>query len=170
MKFRWSMIVPVLAVILVGGVLAGLYWTGGTFFSEEENSEQSSSAQPSGLPLPTREEETALVSETMRTFARALVQKDFNSFYGSTSAAWQKQILPEDMAAAFKHFLPFAREVQTAVTADDPFFNAPPSINEKKVLTVQGFYRIEGTKMLFNLQYIREKDAWKLFGMNLDVK
>lgn len=170
MLYRWKFTAFVAVfVIIVGAVLAGHFWGGGAFSSKEMSGVQSVSARP-GLPLPTREEETELVGGTMRAFAQTLLQKDFAPFYKSISAAWQKQVTVQDIAAAFEHFIPFAREVQTAVTSADPFFNAPPSISGKNVLTLRGFYRIEGTKMLFDLQYIRERDAWKLFGMDLRVK
>src|SRR3989339_47220 len=150
---HWKIILPV--VVLVAIVSVGIaVWSG--WFSLSGQQAQSPSAQ-GALPLPSREEETALVNRTMGDFARALTQKDFAGFYGNISAIWQRQTTPEKIAQAFAGFMPFGREVQQ-------------SIDEKNILTLQGFYRIEATKMLFNLKYAREGDAWKLLGMDLSVK
>ncbi|ALM10241.1 MAG TPA: hypothetical protein DEB30_04620 [Candidatus Peribacter riflensis] len=163
---HWKIILPV--VVLVAIVSVGIaVWSG--WFSLSGQQAQSPSAQ-GALPLPSREEETALVNRTMGDFARALTQKDFAGFYGNISAIWQRQTTPEKIAQAFAGFMPFGREVQKSITSGLPTFNAQPSIDEKNILTLQGFYRIEATKMLFNLKYAREGDAWKLLGMDLSVK
>ena len=169
MKRRWPI---VLLIVLIVGLCAAsytaLHWR--DFGQRHAETGSASSRQSSGYAVPNRDEAIALISGTMKSFAQALVQKDFTDFYGTFSALWKKQTTPVALSQAFKAFLPFGREVQKSVTSEDPFINAPPSIGEKNVLTLQGYYRIEATKMLFNLQYIREGDAWKLFGMNLEVK
>ena len=121
------------------------------------------------LPVPDHESAVALVSTTMKDFARALAEKDFTNFLGNASLLWQKRTTPKKIIASFKGFLPFAREVRQAV-GDDPVLNAQPLLNEKGNLVLQGFYRIEATKMLFQLQYVYDAPAWKLLGMNVEVK
>lgn len=123
----------------------------------------------SGLTVPGREEILALVNGTMGNFAQAVSKKDFTDFYGTISTVWKRQTTPEKITAAFKGFMPFGKELQKSVDSG-PTLNAKPLINEKQVLVVQGFYPIEATKMLFNLQYVYEAPEWKLLGMDLEVK
>lgn len=168
MKRTWQIVIVAALIIgLCGASYAALRWRGSR---QPQATGSTSSRQSSGPALPDRDEEIALISGTMKDFARALVQKDFKNFYGTFSAVWQKQTTPAAVAEAFNSFLPFGREVQKSVTSGEPFLNAPPSIGEKNILTLQGYYRIEATKMLFSLQYIYENSSWKLLGMNLEVK
>ncbi|MDD5041372.1 MAG: hypothetical protein PHX87_02180 [Candidatus Peribacteraceae bacterium] len=168
MKSRWkitlAIVFPVCILIAVG---AGLLWP--DFKQRYSATERASSQQSSGPAVPDREEALALIGGTMQGFAKALVKKDFTDFYATFSSVWQKQTTPAALAAAFKQFLPFSREVQKSVSGT-PFINAQPVIGEKNVLTLQGYYRIEATKMLFSLQYVYEHSAWKLLGMDLQVK
>ncbi|MFH0851133.1 MAG: hypothetical protein V1876_00080 [Candidatus Peregrinibacteria bacterium] len=169
MKHRWKIVLLLtLLVCGVGAAGAGLLWHG--FGQRQTGTDQAALQKEPGIAAPNRDEALSIVNGTMRDFAQGLVKKDFTDFYGTFSSLWKKQTTSSAIAQAFNGFVPFGREVQKSVTSGPPFFNAPPSVGEKNVLTLQGYYRIEATKMLFNLQYVREGDAWKLFGVNLEVK
>jgi len=164
MKRRWQIVI--LAALIVGlcaASYAALHWRS---FAQQQAAGDTSS-QPA---VPDRTEAMALISGTMKSFAQALAKKDFTDFYGTFSSSWKKQTTPAAVAKAFGGFVPFARDVQQSVTSADPFINAKPVIGEKNVLTLQGYYRIAATKMMFSLEYVREGSSWKLLGMNLEVK
>jgi len=168
MKRRWQIVILVVLIIgLCAASYAALHWSS---FMQRQGAGSTSSQQSSGPAVPDREEAMALINGTMKSFAQALAKKDFTDFYGTFSSLWKKQTTPADVAKAFGGFVPFARDVQQSVTSADPFINAKPVIGEKNVLTLQGYYRIAATKMMFSLKYVREGDAWKLLGMNLEVK
>jgi len=166
MRSHWKITLPIFLVCIAALI-------GASFFLQKTSAPQagdaSSTSSASSL-LPAREESVALISRTMNDFADALLSRNFDAFYATFSSTWKKQTTAKDVAAAMEQFTPFGREVKKSVNASDPYLNAPPVIDAHAVLILQGFYRIEGTKMLFDLQYIREKDAWKLFGMDLRVK
>lgn len=165
MLFHWKITLPIFLVCIAALI-------GASFLLQKSPAPQAGNASFSSASpfLPAREESVALISRTMNDFADALLRRDFDTFYATFSSAWKKQTTAQDVAAAMEQFTPFGREVKKSVNASDPYLNAPPAIDAHSVLTLQGFYRIEGTKMLFDLQYIREQDAWKLFGMDLRVK
>lgn len=166
MHYHWKITLPIfLACIAV--LVGASFFLQGTPTSPGGNASSSASSSPF---LPAREESVALISRTMNDFADALLSKDFEKFYATFSSAWKKQTTAEDVAAAMGQFTPFGREVKKSVGNSEPYLNAPPVIDAHSVLTLKGFYRIEGTKMMFSLQYIREGGAWKLFGVDLQVK
>lgn len=169
MKRRWQIVI--VAIVLIGlcsASYAALRWRGTL---PQKAATGGTSLQQASVPfVPNREEETALISETMNDFADALISRNFERFYSTFSSAWKKQTTAAALAQAMQQFLPFGKEVKASVKNSSPYLNAPPSIDAHNVLTLQGFYRIEGTKMLFTLQYVYESSFWKLFGMNLEVK
>lgn len=168
MKRSWTIALLLATLIIVLSVVAAatLWRVAG----KPEPAPENPVKQQQLSSVPGRDESLALIDGTMQSFAQALIKKDFTDFYGTFSSVWKKQTTTAAIENAFSGFLPFGQEVQKAVSADPPRLNAPPAIGETNVLILQGFYRIEATKMLFSLQYVQEKGAWKLLGMNLEVK
>lgn len=168
MKRRWQIVILVALIIgLCAASYAALHWRS---FTQQPATGSTSSQQSSGPVVPDREESLALISGTMKSFAQGLTKKDFTDFYGTFSDLWKKQTTPAAVADAMHQFFPFGREVQKSVTESDPYLNAPVTIVENRILVLQGFYRIAGTKLLFKLQYVQENSSWKLLGMELSVK
>lgn len=162
MRRRWVFAV-LLCVALVGGIGAYVLW-------RSLASSDVPQAQAPQLSVPDRAEALTLVRGTMEDFSQALVKKDFADFHASLSALWRRQTNPQKIAEAFGAFLPFAREVRRAVRNGDPTMNAPPRLEEDGILVLQGFYRIEATKMLFTLKYVYDAPQWKLLGLDVFVK
>lgn len=165
MRRRWKIL---LSLFLLALLLAGAGVAFGVWFSLP--SQKIPLHQPSSLPLPDRPAAVALVSATMEAFAQALTTKDFVTFYRSISVRWQKQTSPEKIAIALDAFTPFGPDVRQAIHHQEPMLNSRPLIDSENVLNLQGFYRIEATKMLFQLKYVYESSSWKLFGINVEVK
>lgn len=169
MKRRWCIVLLVILITVVCAAgVAGFLWQRS---GQRQTATGSTTSEQSFAPaVPDRKEAMALISGTMKSFAQGLMKNDFTDFYKTFSSMWKKQTTPEAVAKAFEGFVPFARDVQQSVTSGDPFINAKPALGAKDVLTLQGYYRIAATKMMFSLQYLYEDSSWKLLGMNLEVK
>jgi len=162
-----------LLILSIGAGIAGFAWGGlGNAPLSQQNKKPENVSVPHQGPkiaTPSQAEALSIVRATMEDFSQALLKNDFTDFYGNVSTLWRKQATTEKIATAFAGFLPFAREVQRSVRSG-PILNEEPLIDESGTLLLQGFYRIEATKMLFKLQYVYEDSSWKLFGMNVEVK
>ena len=168
MQRTWKIII-VIAIMIVLGIGAGVVGFLSGHREVEELPVAPSASSGALLTAPDRGEAATLVDGTMREFAAAVTEKDFTDFYGTISDLWRKQTTAAKISEAFSGFFPFTRELKESV-ASGPLFNAPPLVNEKNILILEGFYHIEATKMLFNLQYVNENWQWKLLGMDVEVK
>ncbi len=121
------------------------------------------------LKAPDTEKAIKLVKETMRHFAHAVNQKDMTDLHAYAAAVFQKQVSVEKLNNAFKSFM----ETQVDFTVLDrmnPHLDFQPKIKEGGTLILEGTYSTSPSKVYFVLKYSREKEAWKLVGINVEVK
>lgn len=107
-----------------------------------------------------------LVNQTMRSFSQALQRNDFAPFYATISDRWQAQI---DQAGLSRAFQPLIDQKTNFGNIDnlEPTLGAPPSIDQDGLLVAAGFYPTEPHRARFELTYIYEAPAWKLFGIHV---
>jgi len=90
-------------------------------------------------------------------------------FHKGISIVWQKQITAEQLAEAFRSFV--EKELNLApIQGLTPAFDTPPSVNSDGVLILAGAYPSEPKKVHFTLKYVAENFAWKLIGINVEIK
>jgi len=120
-------------------------------------------------PVPPPNELRQLLVESLLAFNQAVAAKDFTAFHASISALWQQQITPAKMKETFQPYIDKRIDLSNVVRVD-PVYSEPAKIDENGVLIVQGVYPTSPSKVDFRLKYLREKTAWKLIGIKLDVQ
>jgi hypothetical protein len=126
-------------------------------------------AEQTGKQLPTDEKSKALVLESLLDFNKAIQDKNFDDFHTTISRAWQEQITPEKLKEVFQSFMAKNLDI-SAIKRVDPILTDPPEINSDGLLILKGYYPTRPFKVNFQLKYIYEHPAWKLFGINVNVK
>jgi hypothetical protein len=108
----------------------------------------------------------ALVNATMGSFAEAAKNRNYQTFYNSSSAQMKEKYT---VAALTKAFAVFAGKDFTAVTQLELLFSPLPTVDSDGVLHVLGLYKNPTSGGIrFSFDYVQEAGSWKLLG--IDVK
>ena len=118
--------------------------------------------------LPTDEKSKALVLDSLLDFNRAIQDKSFDGFHTKISRAWQEQITADKLKEVFQQFIDKKMDISGIKTVE-PVLSEPPQINSNGLLVLKGYYPTHPLKVNFELKYIYEHPAWKLFGINVHV-
>ncbi len=80
-----------------------------------------------------------------------------------------KETTPEKLQEIFQSFID--KEINIAQIAKlEPVFDEPPAINADGFLVAKGSYATKPSKVFFELKYVDQDGAWKLIGINVNVK
>ncbi len=119
-------------------------------------------------PMPPAAEVERMVTESLLDFHKAVQAKDFTAFYGTLSDLWKKETTPQQIQKVFQDFLDKNIDIGSIKNAK-PQFAPPATVNDKSVLVVAGHYPTQPAQVRFELQYIHERDAWKLTSISVNV-
>ena len=122
-----------------------------------------------GRTVPSDAELKALALDSLMAFNKGIQAKSFVEFHKGISIMWQKQITPEQLSEAFRTFVENELDL-TPIQNLTPTFDSPASVNADGVLVLAGTYPSEPKKMHFTLKYVAENFAWKLIGINVEIK
>jgi len=122
----------------------------------------------SSAMAPAKNEQAALVKQSMHDFLVSLKQKNMSHFYSSISRMWQKQVTTEQMNAAFSSIIKSGAD-WSAVDALAPELSPILKIDEDGVLTLSGQYPTNPA-LRFEMKYVYEGVNWKLIGFSLLAK
>lgn len=104
-------------------------------------------------------------------FDAAVRNDDFSDFYSKISAFWQRQTSAAALKTVFQEFID--RKVYISEIAErKPKFSPKPMIKKDSglnILVVQGRYATEPLPVKFILKFIRERNEWKLWGIDVDT-
>ena len=121
------------------------------------------------IKLPADEEARALVRQTLLDFNRAVQDRDFTAFHGGIAELWKKEISPQGLQKVFQSFLD--NRVDLGGIADlVPVLEGSPREDERGRLVVAGHYATMPSRVSFRLEYASERGAWKLAGIQVNVK
>ena len=121
-----------------------------------------------GKQLPTDEKSKALILDSLLDFNKAIQDKSFDGFHTKISRAWQEQITADKLKEVFQQFIDKKLDISSIKTVD-PILSEPPEINSDGLLVLKGYYPTHPLKVNFQLKYIYEHPAWKLFGIKVNV-
>jgi hypothetical protein len=107
-----------------------------------------------------------LVNQTMRSFAQSLERNDFAPFYATISERWKGQVTGDGLSRAFQPLVDQKTTFGNIQTLD-PTFGTPPALDQDGLLKASGAYATEPHRARFELTYIYEAPAWKLFGIRV---
>lgn len=119
--------------------------------------------------VPSDKDLRGLALDSLLSFNKAIQAKSFESFYGRIANLWRKETTPEKLLVIFQAFVD--QKVDIAPIAKlEPAFDGAPAINDDGFLVLKGSYPTKPSKVSFELKYVYEDDAWKLVGINVQVK
>ena len=129
-------------------------------------------------PMPRPNELNDLVRDSMSSFATAVKTGDFHAFYLSVADEWKNGRRPSGAITSdvtekmlkdhFQGFISTKDDI-TSVASLNPVFDLPPQFNDVGVLELRGHFDTKPYRLNFNLQYIFEFPAWKLFGITVSL-
>jgi hypothetical protein len=120
-----------------------------------------------GKQVPTDEKSKTLILDSLLDFNRAIQDKSFDRFHAKISRAWQEQITPDKLKEVFQQFIDKKLDISSINTVE-PILSEPPQINSDGLLILKGYYPTHSSKVNFQLKYVYEHPAWKLFGINVN--
>jgi 3',5'-cyclic AMP phosphodiesterase CpdA len=117
---------------------------------------------------PSEAEAITLSNESMEQFADAISTKDFSSFHAHISELWSNQSSIEEIREAYEPI--WSKEFNLApVKSSNPNLQTPYEIDERGVLSLNGFYELKEKRAYFRLLYNNENGNWKLIGLNIEI-
>jgi hypothetical protein len=119
--------------------------------------------------VPSDKEVKGLVLDSLLAFNKAIQAESFENFYGRIAELWRRETTPEKLMEIFQTFVD--KNINIAqITKLEPTFDEPPAINADGFLVAKGSYATAPSKVFFELKYVDEDGAWKLIGINVNVK
>lgn len=123
----------------------------------------SSTEQPQ---LPTDEELSKLVHETLLDFDHAVQSEDFSSFHRNISQLWKSQTTPLEFMGIFQSYMD-QKVTIVAIREATAVFDQAPVISKDGLLILSGYYPTSGMKVHFKLKYLYEHPDWRLAGIRV---
>jgi hypothetical protein len=125
---------------------------------------------PTEAKLPSEEEASVMVRDSLLAFNNAIQKKNFTDFHKKQIAAiWRRQTTPAALLETFDSFV--KAEANIAPIANmEPVFDKPPAINEDGVLSLVGHYPTKPSRVTFELGYLFEDPDWGLVQINVNVR
>lgn len=119
--------------------------------------------------VPSDKELKGLVLDSLLAFNKAIQTQSFENFYGRIAELWRTETTPEKLQEIFQSFID--KEINIShITKLEPVFDEAPAINADGFLVAKGSYATKPSKVLFELKYVHQDEAWKLIGINVNVK
>ncbi|HWM23743.1 MAG TPA: TIR domain-containing protein [Chthoniobacterales bacterium] len=119
--------------------------------------------------VPSNKEVKGLVLDSLLAFNRAIQAESFENFYGRIAELWRQETTPEKLQEIFQSFIDKGINI-SQIAKLDPAFDEPPAINADGFLVAKGSYTTDSSKVFFELKYVDQDGAWKLIGINVNVK
>jgi len=117
--------------------------------------------------LPDDDDQDILIRTTLVTFNDANMTGDYSVFVAKASKEFQSQFNAEKMAAAFESFRKNKLYFEDIVTADyDSYEKAKTDGN---ALVLVGVFKTDELEVKYNLHFLKNDDAWKVSGINVDA-
>lgn len=111
-----------------------------------------------------------IVHQTMTEFFNAVEKEDFKDFYNKQSSTlWQKQASPEAIKQNFTEFFN-SKEAMKELKDIAPEISAKSLVEEDTGLEIKGQYKAEKFTLDFKLEYLKQEDLFKIYGIDINAK
>jgi hypothetical protein len=123
---------------------------------------------PGQVDIPGESELKQMITASILDLDRAVQAEDFAQFRAKIAAVWQEQATAEQLQQSFQSFID--KQVRLGGVKDvAPEFDTPAALNSEHVLVVTGHYPTHPSQVKFTVKYLKEGQAWKLVGINVNV-
>lgn len=119
--------------------------------------------------IPSEAEAKKLMLDSLLSFNKAIQAKNFDNFYTQIAKVWQEQTTSAKLKEIFQTFIKAEADI-SPIAKVEPVFDAKPAINSDNFLALKGHYPTKPNTVFFDLTYFYEDGAWKLVGLDLDLK
>jgi hypothetical protein len=117
--------------------------------------------------MPSEAKLQQMVHDSLMAFNKAVSDKSFAAFHKVCASQFREQVSVEQMDQAFKKFMDNQVDI-SSIDKATPAFDAAPEIDSDGVLIAKGGYPVE-PKVLFELKYVYDGDAWKILAINVNL-
>jgi hypothetical protein len=144
-------------------------------------------------PAPDLAASKALTLNSLLAFNDAVQRKDFLNLFDEASLHWQDQLVTREGPAAIpgtmkRALTPKERELGASrlqhafqsfidqniniagIQGTEPVFDRPPWVNTDGLLVLSGHYPTKPYRVFFALKFYYEVPAWRLFGIDVQVR
>ena len=118
--------------------------------------------------LPAEPELKTLSSGTMKTFAEAVHNKNFEDFYAGSSTHFKVQMTPAKLYQTFRGFTAYSEIDQLSRHA--PVLDSGICLDKDGLLKITGHFPSQPEATTFRLTYMMEQPEWKLLGIHVAMK
>jgi hypothetical protein len=118
--------------------------------------------------IPDDDGQDVLIRTTLLTFNDANMTNNYAVMLARSSKQFQSQFTPDKMATAFEIFRKnklFFEEVATA----DYDSSEKAVIDKEGALMLAGVFKTDDLQVKYNLRFVKNEDAWKMLGINVDA-
>jgi hypothetical protein len=118
--------------------------------------------------IPDDDSQDVLIRTTLLTFNDANMTNNYAVMLARSSKQFQSQFTPDKMATAFEIFRKnklFFEEVATA----DYDSSEKAVIDKEGALVLAGVFKTDDLQVKYNLRFVKNDDAWKMLGINVDA-
>src|ERR1700749_5094973 len=117
--------------------------------------------------IPDDDAQDVLIRTTLLTFNDANMTNNYAVMLARSSKQFQSQFTADKMATAFESFRTkklFFEEVAT----DEYDSSEDAKIDKEGALVLAGVFKGDELQIKYNLRFVKNDDAWKLLGINVD--
>lgn len=118
--------------------------------------------------LPATEEAQALAQQTTRDFVTSLANGSMAHFHASVSRLWQSQYSVAELDQAYRVFLDLDADLGV-LNSLEPQFASTPDLDDDGVLSLEGHYATEPSRVRFSYRYVVEGSTWKPLGLDMKI-
>lgn len=110
-----------------------------------------------------------MARQSLLDFDAAVQAKDFSAFHDTLATPFQEQFDADALKTTFQKFIDNRVSIE-GVGKVSPTFSPEPALNSQGLLVLEGSYPTQPSVVWFRLKYLKEDGAWKLMGINVELK
>jgi hypothetical protein len=118
--------------------------------------------------VPDDDDQDILVRTTLMTFNDANMSNNYTVFYARASKEWQAQTTVEKLQAAFEPMRKKELDLAELSTADYDS-SEKPTFDPDGALVLAGVFKTDDLEVKYRLRYVKNDQAWKVIGVNVDA-
>lgn len=124
---------------------------------------------PVVLTAPGKETLIPLIHESTMVFAHSVNEKSMSKLYNHISNFWQVRTTVESLDKSFDPF--YKAGIDLTVLKDiTPVLDKEPEITKDGEMIIKGHYPTSPSMVYFENIYLKENGAWKMSGININIK
>jgi hypothetical protein len=128
--------------------------------------EKPAAARP---PMPDTNKMTLLIQSTMAAVAHANMTGNYTVLHGLAAAGFQQANTPQKVADLFAAQRSAGLDILPVILFV-PKLTAQPTMDDKGMLRLTGYYDTQPQNVLFDLLFVPQAGAWRLFGVSISTR